>query len=200
MRSTVPALLATILMLGACSGGGESVKLDNDAADAGSGVAEVYDNSGAALPNGGAGMERTDAASTIGETGPSAAPESPAGTTAKPAELTRDQIEAQYSPAYTSCLNGGDAAKGVTSAMADCIGDELQVQDERLNAAYKAAMGKRDAAGQTTLRDEERAWIKARDAKCQALAQGGSIDAIQIPSCVLDETIRRRAVLQPMAG
>ncbi|MGF7148699.1 uncharacterized protein YecT (DUF1311 family) [Sphingomonas zeicaulis] len=195
MRAAI--LFAPLLMLAACSGG-SSEPLDNQAADAGSGVAEVYGNDGSPLPNGGAGADAGSVASSINETEPNVAAE-PAPAAGGP-ELTQAQIEEQYSPAYDTCLKTGDAAKGVTPAMAQCIADEIKVQDERLNAAYRSAMDKRDEAGKTALRDEERAWIKARDAKCDALAQGGSIDRIEIPSCVLNETIRRRVKLQPMAG
>lgn len=191
------AVLVPVLFLAACSGG-TSEPLDNQAADAGSGVAEVYGNDGAALPDGGAGAAADGVPSSINETAPNAvaAPEPVAGGP----DLTQAQLEEQYSPAYNSCQESGDAAKGVTSAMAQCIADEIDVQDARLNAAYRSAMDKRDEAGKIALRDEERAWIKARDTKCDALAQGGSIDAIQIPACVLNETIRRRVKLQPMAG
>ena len=194
MRAAI--LVAPLLLLAACSGG-TSEPLDNQAADAGSGVAEVYGNDGSALPNGGADAAPGGVASSINETEPNVVAPTPE---AVGPELTQAQIEEQYSPAYDTCLETGDAAKGVTPAMAQCIADEIKVQDERLNAAYRSAMDKRDEAGKLALRDEERAWIKARDAKCDALAQGGSIDRIQIPGCVLNETIRRRVKLQPMAG
>jgi len=193
MRSA--AKIALILLLAACSGGGESVPLANEAENAGSGVAEVFDNSGAALPDGGADAGPAEVNSTIGMTTPTRPNAAPPSVT-----LSKEQVEAQYTSAFKACMESGDAAKGVTMAMADCVAAELKVQDERLNGAYKSAMGKRDAAGQATLRDEERAWIKTREAKCDALAAGGSIDAIVLPNCVLDETIRRRAALQPMAG
>ena len=194
MRAAV--LAAPLLLLAACSGG-TSEPLDNQAAGAGSGVAEVYGNDGSVLPNGGADAAPGDVSPSIAETEPTAA--APAPVAGGP-ELTKEQVEAQHSPAFDTCLETGDAAKGVTPAMGQCIAGEIKVQDEKLNAAYRSAMEKRDEAGKIALRDEERAWIKARDAKCAALAQGGTIDRIQIPSCVLDETIRRRVKLQPMAG
>lgn len=194
MRAAI--LAAPLLLLAACSGG-SSEPLDNQAADAGSGVAEVYGNDGSVLPDGGTDAGPGSVSSSINETEPAAAAPTPV---AGGPELTQEQIQEQYSPAYATCLETGDAAKGVTPAMAQCIADEIKVQDERLNAAYRSAMDKRDEAGKTALRDEERAWIKARDAKCNALAQGGSIDRIEIPSCTLSETVRRRVKLQPMAG
>lgn len=126
-----------------------------------------------------------------------ATPPAPSGAGAN---LSDAQIEAQYTPALDKCLNSGDAANGVSVAMGTCFRTELAVQDARLNAAYKSAMAKRDAAGQAALRNEERAWIKRRDADCEAERSGGTIDMVQIPQCILNETIRRRVTLQPMAG
>jgi uncharacterized protein YecT (DUF1311 family) len=116
------------------------------------------------------------------------------------AELSQETIEAQYSPDYEPCLNSGDAAKGVSVAMGACVQAELKAQDERLNGAYKSAMAKRGPAEQAKLRIEERAWIKRRDAECEKQRTGGTIDMVEIPSCLLNETIRRRIALQPMAG
>jgi len=113
--------------------------------------------------------------------------------------LSDEDVRAQRSPELARCLDSGDAAKGVSVAMGGCFNAELALQDERLNAAYKSAMAKRDADGQARLRADERAWIKRRDAQCKEAATGGTIDMVEIPACLLDETIRRRIALQPMA-
>jgi len=130
----------------------------------------------------GAGSPASEATADLGET------------------LTEAQVREQHSPALDACLNSGDAAKGVSVAMGGCFNAELKLQDDRLNAAYRSAMGKRDAAGKARLRAEERAWIKRRDADCRAVAVGGTIDMVEIPACLLEATIRRRVTLQPMAG
>ena len=118
----------------------------------------------------------------------------PAGPAADPAAAT---FEARYSPAYKSCLNSGEAAAGVTPAMADCIAEELQVQDERLNLQYATAMHSLPPSDALKLRDAQRQWIKDRDAKCQAAAaSGGTIDLLNGPSCLLDETILRTIDLE----
>lgn len=115
-------------------------------------------------------------------------------------DITEADVEAQLSPALKACLNSGDAAKGVSLAMGACVRDELAVQDARLNAAYKSAMAKRGPVEQATLRAEERAWIQRRDAECEEQRTGGTIDMVEVPMCVLHETVRRRITLQPMAG
>lgn len=115
-------------------------------------------------------------------------------------ELSDEQVRAQYTPALEACLNSGDAAKGVSVAMGGCFHAELKLQDDRLNAAYRAALAKRDPAGQARLRTEERAWIGERDAECRGVVLGGTIDLVEVPACLLNATIRRRVTLQPMAG
>ncbi|MET0337648.1 MAG: lysozyme inhibitor LprI family protein [Caulobacter sp.] len=106
--------------------------------------------------------------------------------------------KAQYSPALDVCLNRGDAANGVSVAMATCFNHELTRQDARLNAAYKLAMGKRSAAAQKTLRTAQRAWIKRRDAECQENLTGGTIDMVERASCHLELTTIRAVELERM--
>lgn len=132
---------------------------------------------------------------------PTASPEAtPAAGQAGALEISDADVEAQLSPAFDACLNSGDAAKGVTPAMAACVQAELKLQDDRLNGAYTSAMAKRGPTEQARLRTEERAWIKRRDAECREQATGGTIDRVEIPMCLLHETVRRRITLQPMAG
>lgn len=112
------------------------------------------------------------------------------------AEPTQQQVEAEYSPALSACLRAGDAAKGVSVAMGACMREELALQDARLNAAYVAAMRSLDTSRRARLRVMERSWIKQRDAACNDVAMGGTIDLVDVPNCLLDETIRRRIMLE----
>lgn len=107
--------------------------------------------------------------------------------------------ETEYSPAYARCLNSGDAAKGVTVAMATCTNLEWRKQDDRLNAAYKAAMANRSAKQKTSLRNTQRAWIRNRDAECAKNLTGGTIDMIERASCHLSLTTIRAVELERMA-
>jgi uncharacterized protein YecT (DUF1311 family) len=112
--------------------------------------------------------------------------------------------EKSYSPQYARCLATGDAAKGVTPAMAGCVNEELRKQDARLNAAYASAMKALSPQAQAKLRAEQRAWIKRRDASCEKGLSGGTLDMIERPSCHLDMTAKRAAELErparPSAG
>jgi uncharacterized protein YecT (DUF1311 family) len=122
---------------------------------------------------------------------------------AAPAEaahsVTDEAVAAERTRELAACLSAGDAAEGVSTAMADCFGTELRLQDDRLNAAYRKAMDSLNSTDRARLRMEERTWIRDRDAECAASATGGTIDRVGIPSCLLDETIRRRLVLEAIA-
>jgi uncharacterized protein YecT (DUF1311 family) len=105
-------------------------------------------------------------------------------------------IEAQYSTDYKRCMDSGDAANGVTSAMVDCTSTELAKQDGRLNRAFGAAMAKRDVPQKEALRNEQRAWIKRRDTKCKEDLEGGTMDQIVEMDCHLSMTTGRATELE----
>jgi uncharacterized protein YecT (DUF1311 family) len=174
--------LMLILLAAACSKG-ESPAPDN------AGTQPVAEATAAVEP-----------VATVATPTPRPQPSATALPTAPALVITDADIAAQLSPELDACLNSGDAAKGVSVAMGACVRDELAVQDARLNAAYKSAMAKRGPAEQAKLRIEERAWIKRRDAECEGQRTGGTIDMVEVPMCLVHETVRRRITLQPMAG
>jgi uncharacterized protein YecT (DUF1311 family) len=127
---------------------------------------------------------------------PLAIPSVPATT----AVIDHGAIEARYSTDYQTCLQTGEAAKGVTPAMATCITDEVGHQNRLLNAEYQRVITALPATQVVILRKTERRWINQRDAKCRAVAaSGGTIDRLNGPACVLEETVRRTIELEAMA-
>jgi len=112
----------------------------------------------------------------------------------------QDAIDAEKSAELSRCLATGDAARGVSVAMGGCVAAELQAQDGRLNTAYRVAMDRLDEAGKARLRAGELVWMRKRDEGCAEEATGGTIDMVDIPGCLLDETISRRLVLEAMAS
>lgn len=122
-------------------------------------------------------------------------PAAPPGDTADVAPI---DPEKEYSAAYSACLETGDAANGVTPAMAACVHEELARQDDRLNAAYQSAMSRLPAPEQASLRQAQRAWIKTRDASCLEGLTGGTIDQIEVPGCHLSMTAVRAVELERM--
>jgi len=97
-------------------------------------------------------------------------------------------------------MSSGEAAQGVTIAMADCTSAEIEVQDARLNAAYQQAMRGLEDGPRQKLREAQRAWIKFRDSKCASESQsGGTMDILNGGGCVLEATVRRTIELEAMA-
>lgn len=101
------------------------------------------------------------------------------------------------SPALDRCLNTGEAAQGVTPAMAACFGADYRRADARLNTTYAATMKRLSVARRAALRSSQRAWIKQRDRACP-LQTGdgvGTIERLNHPACLTKQTDRRTAWL-----
>ncbi|MXV09338.1 DUF1311 domain-containing protein [Xanthomonas sp. LMG 9002] len=96
-------------------------------------------------------------------------------------------------PSYDTCIT---AAGGATPAMLQCISDEHAYQDQRLNAAYKAAMAKLGETEQHALRERQRKWIAERDEKCVADPDGGQAERVDAAECRLEMTARRADELE----
>ena len=90
---------------------------------------------------------------------------------------------AQYSGAYDTCVHA--AGKDSTN-LTVCAQTELNRQDARLNQMYRKRITQLagNAAATTSLRADERKWIRARDAKCKT-------DSV----CLLKETHDRADTL-----
>ena len=88
---------------------------------------------------------------------------------------------------------------GINMEILMCVSGLTQVQDARLNRAYKAAMARLKPERKTALRSAQRAWIASLDAECGAytdeaeFGQQGKIDA---EVCVLDQTRERASELE----
>lgn len=99
-------------------------------------------------------------------------------------------------PRYVQCMDKASS----TLAMNVCVGDETQVQDLRLNAAYKQLIAKLETAQAKRLREVQRDWIAFRDKNCRFHAQisGGSMAPVEQGICVMDMTQERAAELERM--
>lgn len=110
-----------------------------------------------------------------------------------------DDMEAQYSADYHRCMEGEEAASGVTAALLECTGNEFEKQDGRLNRAYGSAMAVRQAADKDALRNAQRAWIKKRDSQCADDPDGGTLAIVLASDCRLSMTTARAIELEGMA-
>lgn len=104
-----------------------------------------------------------------------------------------------HGPAYALCM---DDSGGTTVTMLDCISQELQRQDRRLNAAYRALATQLPPARMQQLKLTQRLWLQYRDANCgfHADPDGGTLATISANECVLDETAERAEELESFAA
>ena len=107
------------------------------------------------------------------------------------------QAEERTSKSYAACL---DKAGGATFAMQDCIREELERQDRKLNGAYEALMRSVPEKRKTQLRDAQRKWIAFRDANCEFYydPQGGSAARLASNECVVLLTAERAHELETL--
>lgn len=106
---------------------------------------------------------------------------------------TAANAEDSISKTYSACM---EKSGGVTPVMQDCIGAEHEVQDRRLNAAYKALNAASDEKRKAAIRDAQRKWIAFRDANCSLYDDGGSAGRIAANECLLRHTARRADELE----
>ena len=96
-----------------------------------------------------------------------------------------------YGSEYQSCSQGG------TVAIVQCVGAQTRAWDAKLNAAYKAAMGRIDPAQREPLRAAQRLWIQYRDANCKFYgSREGSIRQIEGAECLRSMTEERALELE----
>jgi len=152
----------------------------------------------------------TGASTTPGTTAASSAAGSasaPAGSsTAGPATAAPAGASPSTSSAFvpiTEPFDPGHAARA-TSGPADCAGqqttlaieqcyeDKTETADAAIDAAQQASFATANVAQQTAMIAADKAWLAARPTVCaKAYNTGGTIDQINIASCLLDESTAR---------
>lgn len=105
-------------------------------------------------------------------------------------------VEKRYTPAYDRCLKSPEGQS--TMGLIECMGDELKVQDARLNAAYAKAMADLTPAQKESLRTAQRAWVAFRDADCQSLVSEdwGTASRVAGNECMVRRTVERTLELE----
>ena len=97
---------------------------------------------------------------------------------------------------FSTCI---DNSGGVTVEMLNCSAAEIELQDARLNKAYKEVMAQLSESRKKELRDAQRAWIKYRDANCKFHADaegGGSVVGLNSSDCFMSATASRAIELE----
>ncbi len=103
--------------------------------------------------------------------------------------IAQENCNLQYSQAYESCMNNA----GATPELINCINAEYEYQDALLNSAYQKLMRNFTPQRQKTLKQAQKAWIKFREANCEAHydPEGGSIASVNAHECSMRMTAER---------
>jgi uncharacterized protein YecT (DUF1311 family) len=83
-------------------------------------------------------------------------------------------------------------------ALIECYSTEAAVWDQRLNSAYRAALGKMEKDAADNLRKTQRAWILWRDASCRQpyLTFKGSMAGPMEAWCAMNLTARQAICME----
>ncbi len=103
-----------------------------------------------------------------------------------------------FRQSYLACA---DASTGATPEILDCIAEEFEYQDSRLDAGYRKLQSMLQEEAAIRLEKEHGEWIARRDKECawdpETEGQGQLIDA---KSCELNWTSARAAEIERRIG
>lgn len=107
-----------------------------------------------------------------------------------------DQKEPRYSKTFDRCM---DAANGVTVDVMNCMDEELDYQDNRLNSVYQRLRKVLTPTNWDVLRKEQRKWLAGRDS-CEVNddIRGGTAEMLVRENCVLRKTTFRAVELETL--
>lgn len=138
----------------------------------------------------------TPAPAPATDAAPPQPPQAPAPAQPDPAATAAPEEKTSMTRAsYQQCI---DQTEGVTPAIQECVDEEYEYQDKRLNDAYKALLAKLPAARHDGLREQQRAWIKKRDADCDSGPEPGQGQVLEANACLLDMTAARAGELETL--
>ena len=96
----------------------------------------------------------------------------------------------------STCLK---KANGVTSEISNCITADTNIQDMRLNKAYRNLMNQeKSIPRKKKIQEAQRLWIKFRDANCNSYAdtEGGTLEDLAVRECYRKSTEQRAKELE----
>jgi uncharacterized protein YecT (DUF1311 family) len=100
-------------------------------------------------------------------------------------------------PARTTSAPASCAGQQTTIAIEQCFDDKTETADAAIDAVQQASFATATVAQQTAMIAADRAWLAARPTVCEkAYNTGGTIDGINIASCLLDESTARLAAVK----
>lgn len=104
----------------------------------------------------------------------------------------------KLSASFDKCITKAGA---VDPAVLECMGNEHEVQDRRLNSNYKALMAKLDAPRKKQLQEAQRLWLKYVEANCDFYydPNGGTSARMMSAQCSVDARAQRAGELEDLA-
>ncbi len=127
----------------------------------------------------------------------SAAPATQQTAPPTPTPVTPDQKATVDTVEKSGICKSLDLA--VTADMRECISKKYAIADGELNDVYKQVMARLDEVGKSTLRTQQRQWVKDKEAKCTAAGkehEGGTMQSVVVGDCQVQMTEKQVAFLK----
>lgn len=100
-------------------------------------------------------------------------------------------------PARTMSAPASCGAQATTLAMEQCFENKTETADAAIDTAQQASFASASAAQRNAINADDAGWLAARKTVCQKAYQtGGTIDGVNIASCLLDESTARLDALK----
>jgi uncharacterized protein YecT (DUF1311 family) len=104
-------------------------------------------------------------------------------------------ITEPFDPGHAARATSGPAdcaGQQTTLAISQCYDDKTETADAAIDAAQQASFATATVAQETAMNAADKAWLAARPTVCKtAYNAGGTIDEINIASCLLEESTAR---------
>jgi uncharacterized protein YecT (DUF1311 family) len=150
-----------------------------------------------------AGCRGSSAPTAAGGTPSAAATASAASAaaTAAPAPVVAFvPVTEPFDPGHAAAAKPAPASCGdqdTTVAIEQCFEAKTETADASIDAVRQASFASASAAQQAAINAADHGWLAARTTVCaKAYQAGGTIDAINIASCLLDESAARLSALK----
>ena len=141
------------------------------------------------------GSSSSTGSSATASSNSATAPAAPATVTAPPGTIAFVPITEPFDPGHPAHTMQGPpdcASEQTTLAMTRCYEDRAETQDASNDAAQQARFATATAAQQAAMNAADQAWLAARGTVCaKAYHTGGTIDQVNIASCLADESLAR---------
>jgi uncharacterized protein YecT (DUF1311 family) len=130
----------------------------------------------------------------------SGAGSNPADSASPSAAAAFAAITEPFDPGHPARAVSGPASCGgqrSTLAIEQCYEDKTESADADIDTVRQAAFTSASAAQRSAINSADRGWLATRSTVCrQAYRSGGTIDGINIASCLLDESTARLDALR----